>query len=135
MTAAVKGAELHGYLPSLISLIKPAADKAKTSGPEEEAVPRAIELNVWQQVEKHLRPQRAHPRSPPMAKCRSSVRSMISPPAGIKWLGQHPEMDRLLTEAKSQSPQPRVSRRKRPAPPRPHLRPHQLLSRRRLNRP
>lgn len=104
VTAAVKGAELHGHLPSLISLIKPAADKAKTSGPEEEAVPRAIELNVWQQVE-NIFARSALIREALADGKVQIVGAVYDIATGkVQWLGQHPEMDRLLTEAKSQSP-------------------------------
>ena len=103
VTAAVKGAELHGHLPSLISLIKPAADKAKTSGPEEEAVPRAIELNVWQQVE-NIFARSALIREFAAAGKVTIVGAVYDIASGrVQWLGQHPEIDRLVAEAKAQS--------------------------------
>ena len=101
VTAAVKGAELHGHLPSLISLIKPAAEKAKNNGPEEECVPRAIELNVWQQVE-NIFAKSALVREFAAEGKVQIVGAVYDIATGkVQWLGQHPEIDRLLAEAKS----------------------------------
>lgn len=106
VTAAVKGAELHGHLPSLISLIKPAAEKAKLSAAEEDAVPRAIELNVWQQVE-NLFTRSALVREFAAAGKVTIIGALYDITTGkVQWLGQHPEMDRLITEAKSQIAHP-----------------------------
>lgn len=103
VTAAVKGAELHGHLPSLISLIKPAAEKAKASGAEEEVVPRAIELNVWQQVE-NIFARSALMREHIAAGKVQIVGAVYDIATGkVQWLGQHPEMDRLVAAAKSDS--------------------------------
>ena len=103
VTAAVKGAELHGHLPSLISLIKPAAEKAKTSGIEEEVVPRAVELNVWQQVE-NIFARSALIREHLAAGKVQIVGAVYDIATGkVQWLGQHPEMDRLVASAKSDS--------------------------------
>ena len=103
VTAAVKGAELHGHLPSLISLIQPAADKAKISVPEEEFVPRAIELNVWQQVE-NIFAKSALIREFAAAGKVQIVGAVYDIATGkVQWLGQHPEIDRLLAEAKAET--------------------------------
>jgi carbonic anhydrase len=101
VTAAVKGAELHGHLPSLISLIKPAADKARVSATEEDLVPRAIELNVWQQVE-NIFARSALIREFAAAGKVTIVGAVYDIAAGkVQWLGQHPEIDRLIAEAKA----------------------------------
>ena len=103
VTAAVKGAELHGHLPSLISLIKPAADKARVNGAEEDLVPRAIELNVWQQVE-NIFARSALVRQFAAAGKVTIIGAVYDIAAGkVQWLGQHPEIDRLIAEAKTQS--------------------------------
>ncbi len=103
VTAAVKGAELHGHLPSLISLIKPAADKARVNGAEEDLVPRAIELNVWQQVE-NIFARSALVRDFAAAGKVTIVGAVYDIAAGkVQWLGQHPEIDRLIAEAKAQN--------------------------------
>lgn len=102
VTAAVKGAELHGHLPSLISLIKPAAEKAKTSGPEEEAVPRAIELNVWQQVE-NVFTRSALLREAAAGGKVQVVGAVYDIGSGkVQWLGQHPDLENLLAAATAQ---------------------------------
>ncbi len=101
VTAAVKGAELHGHLPSLINLIKPAAEKAKVSAPEEELVPRAIELNVWQQVE-NIFAKSALVREFAAAGKVQIVGAVYDITTGkVQWLGQHPEINRLLADAKA----------------------------------
>lgn len=103
VTAAVKGAELQGHLPSLISLIKPAADRARTSAAEEDLLPRAIELNVWQQVE-NIFARSALIREYAAAGKVTIVGAVYDIASGkVQWLGQHPEIDRLLAEAKAQN--------------------------------
>lgn len=101
VTAAAKNAELHGHLPSLINLIKPAVEKAKASVPEEELVPRSIEFNVWQQVE-NIFAKSASVREFAAAGKVQIIGAVYDISTGkVQWLGQHPEIDRLLTEAKS----------------------------------
>ena len=101
VTAAATGAELHGHLPSLINLIKPAAEKAKVSVPEEELVPRAIELNVWQQVE-NIFSKSALVREFAAAGKVQIVGAVYDIATGkVQWLGQHPEINRLLADAKA----------------------------------
>lgn len=100
VTAAVQGTELHGHLPALISLIKPAAAQAKLSAAEEEIVPRAIELNVWQQVE-NLFTRSALLREAAAAGEVQIVGAVYDIAAGkVQWLGQHPNLERLLAEVK-----------------------------------
>lgn len=106
VTAATKGAELHGHLPSLVSLIKPAADKARVTGPEENLIPRAIELNVWQQVQ-NIFDRSALIREHVAAGKVVIVGAIYDIVSGkVQWLGPHPEMERFLAEAKAQSNKP-----------------------------
>lgn len=99
VTAAVQGAELHGHLPSLISLIKPAADKAKLAALEETQVSRAIELNVWQQIENVFH-RSALVRDAALAGKVQLVGALYDIASGrVQWLGPHPEWDRLVNEA------------------------------------
>jgi carbonic anhydrase len=103
VTAAVNGAELHGHLPSLISLIKPAAEKARVSAAEEDLVPRSIELNVWQQVE-NIFARSALIREFAAAGKVTIIGAVYDIASGrVQWLGQHPEIDRLVAAAKAQS--------------------------------
>lgn len=97
VTAVVKGAELHGHLAALAKLIEPAASKAKADGtPADEAVPVAIQLNVWQQIEAILV-------SSPLVRAQAvagkvDVQGAVYDIASGKvvWLGRHPDMERLL---------------------------------------
>lgn len=117
VTAAVKGVELHGHLPSLISLIKPAADKAKLNAPEEETVPRAIELNVWQQVE-NIFARSALIRESVAAGKVQIIGAVYDIATGkVQWLGQHPESDRLIAEAKASLNSPDAHGEPGPPPP------------------
>jgi len=101
VTAAAKGAELHGHLPSLISLIKPAADKARMSASEEELVPRAIELNVWQQVENIFAKSAAIRDFAAQGKVQVVGAVYDIATGKVQWLGQHPEINRMITDAKA----------------------------------
>lgn len=97
VTAVVKGAELHGHLAALAKLIEPAAKKAKGDGTSaEEAIPVAIQLNVWQQIESILV-------SSPLVRAQAvagkvDVQGAVYDIASGKvvWLGRHPDMERLL---------------------------------------
>lgn len=116
VTAAAKGAELHGHLPSLINLIKPAAEKAKISVSEEELVPRAIELNVWQQVE-NIFSKSALVREFAAAGKVQIVGAVYDISTGkVQWLGQHPEINRLIADAKAET-KPEDSHEEHPAEP------------------
>jgi carbonic anhydrase len=106
VTAAVKGAELHGHLPSLISLIKPAAEKARTHATEAELVPRSIELNVWQQIE-NVFARSALIRESAAAGKVQIVGAVYDISSGkVQWLGSHPELNRLLADAKATATPP-----------------------------
>jgi carbonic anhydrase len=97
VTAVVKGAELHGHLAALAQLIKPAAHKAlgEAASPED-AVPIAIQFNVWQQIETLLTES---------DEIRDAVKSGRTQIVGavydiasgkVAWLGQHPQYDRIM---------------------------------------
>lgn len=99
VTAAVQGGELHGHLPALISLIKPAAEKAKIAALEETQIPRAIELNVWQQIE-NIFHRSALVRDNARAGKVQIVGALYDLASGrVQWLGAHPEWARLVNEA------------------------------------
>jgi carbonic anhydrase len=101
VTAAVKGAELHGHLPSLVSLIKPAAEKAKGHTPEDEMIPRAIEFNVWQQVENIFNKSAAIREFAAQGKVQVVGAIYDIATGKVQWLGQHPEIERILADAKA----------------------------------
>jgi len=106
VTAAVNGTELHGHLPALIALIKPAADKAKLAGSEEEAVPRAVELNVWEQVENIFTQSQLLRESAAAGKVQIIGAIYDIATGTVQWLGPHPELARLLADAKAPSEPP-----------------------------
>ena len=97
VTAVVKGAELHGHLVALAKLIEPAAKKAKAAGVSgEDAVPVAIQLNVWLQIESLLTRSsliRNHAAAGKV-EVMGAVYDIAS--GKVVWLGKHPDMDRLL---------------------------------------
>ena len=105
VTAVVKGAELHGHLPALAAKIKPAADRVKADGASaEEAVPRAIEANVWQTISDLLK-QCSVVREQVAAGRVRVVGAVYDLEAGqVKWLGGHPEQEALLATADAAPP-------------------------------
>ncbi len=106
VTAAAKNADLHGHLPSLVSLLKPAVEKARTNGPEEDLIPRAVELNVWQQMQ-NIVSRSALLRDHVAAGTVIIVGAVYDLASGkVEWLGPHPEMDRLIAEANAQNAKP-----------------------------
>ncbi len=98
VTAVVKGAELHGHLVALAKLIEPAAVKARSNtASAEDAVPVAIQLNVWQQIESLLTRSslvRNHAAAGKV-EVMGAVYDIAS--GKVVWLGKHPDMDRLLS--------------------------------------
>ncbi len=97
VTAVVKGAELHGHLAALAKLIKPAAHKAlgEAASPED-AVPIAIQFNVWQQIENLLTD------SPELRAAAKGGKVLVVgavydiASGKVAWLGQHPQWDRIM---------------------------------------
>jgi carbonic anhydrase len=97
VTAVVKDAELHGHLPALAALIKPAADKAKIEAHSPEAtVPDAIRNNVWLQIENLVR--RSELIREAAAGHKVQIVGAIYDIANgkIQWLGPHPELQQLV---------------------------------------
>jgi carbonic anhydrase len=97
VTAVVKGAELHGHLVALAKLIQPAASKAKgDAATPDDAVPIAIQLNVWQQIESLLT------RSELVRDAAKSGKVLVQgavydiSSGKVAWLGSHPEMERIM---------------------------------------
>lgn len=96
VTAVVQGAELHGHLPALASLIKPAAEKARAEAEATEVVPAAIRNNVWQQIEGLLRGS-ALLREAATEHRVQVVGAVYDIATGrIEWLGAHPLMAQLV---------------------------------------
>jgi carbonic anhydrase len=122
VTDVVKGAEFHGHLAALAQLIKPAAHKAlgEAASPDD-AVPIAIQFNVWQQIETLLT------ESDDIREAVRSGRTLIIgavydiSSGKVAWLGQHPQFDRImaapLTGARVQSAVPALNQYEDPGLP------------------
>jgi carbonic anhydrase len=100
VTAVVKGAELHGHLHALAEKIKPAADRVKAETPSaEEAVPKAIQANVWQSIEDIIK-QSSVVRERITAGRVQVMGALYDLEAGkVAWLGLHPAQDSLIALA------------------------------------
>ena len=100
VTAVVKGAELHGHLHTLAEKIRPSADKVKLDTSDlDEAVPKAIQANVWQTIEDIIK------QSPvvreKMAAGQVTVLGAIYDleQGKVNWLGAHPAEASLVALA------------------------------------
>jgi len=100
VTAVVKEAELHGHLLTLAEKIKPAVAKVKAESVEtEEAVPKAIQANVWQTIEDIIK-QSSEVRAKVEAGQLSILGALYDLEQGkVTWLGAHPAQDALLALA------------------------------------
>jgi len=100
VTAVVKGVELHGHLHSLAEKIKPAADRVKAETPDaDEAVPKAIQANVWQSIEDIIKQSSVIREK--IAAGRVQVMGALYDLEGgkVAWLGLHPAQDSLIALA------------------------------------
>jgi carbonic anhydrase len=98
VTAVVQGSELHGHLQQLAERIQPAADQARTGTNNlDEAVPRAIQANVWQAVADVLT-QSSIVRDQVVSGRVQVVGALYDLESGVvTWLGTHPAQDKLLS--------------------------------------
>jgi carbonic anhydrase len=100
VTAVVKGAELHGHFLALAQKIRPAAEKARADTVNaEEAVPKAIQANVWQSIEEIIR-QSSIVREKLGAGRLSILGALYDLESGkVTWLGPHPAQEALVALA------------------------------------
>jgi carbonic anhydrase len=100
VTAVVEETELHGHLQALAEKIKPAVAKVKAEPMEtEEAVPKAIQANVWQTIEDIIK-QSSAVRSKVEAGQLSILGAIYDLEHGrVTWLGAHPAQDALIALA------------------------------------
>jgi carbonic anhydrase len=100
VTAVVQGAELDGHLQALAEKIKPAADKVKAEiSDAQEAVPKAIEANVWQTIEDLIKQSQVV-----RARMSSGQLSLLGAvydleQGKVTWLGAHPAEASLIALA------------------------------------
>lgn len=97
VTAVVKETELHGHLHTLAEKIKPAVAKVKAESVEaDEAVPKAIQANVWQTIEDIIKQS-----SVVRAKLETGQVSVLGAlydleQGRVTWLGAHPAQEALI---------------------------------------
>jgi carbonic anhydrase len=105
VTAAVNNSELPGSLPSIVGLIRPAADSARAAHPDldgDSLVTEAVRANVWQSMQ-DLLTKSAIVREAVNAGHIRLVGAVYDLGSGqVEWLGQHPDQARLLAAGKSE---------------------------------
>jgi len=110
VTAAVQNAKVHGNIPFLINQIKPAVAKAKAGSPTatgEELLNKSIKANVWLTMENILR-KSEEVREFVQAGKVLLVGGIYDLHSGqITWLGQHPEMGKIMAAAHAAKHAPR----------------------------
>ena len=100
VTAVAKGAELHEHLHTIAEKIQPAAEKARAESTDpNDLVPRAIQANVWNTMERVLREssvirERVETGS---AHVIGAVYDLES--GRVSWLGGHPAQDAIVALA------------------------------------
>lgn len=112
VTAVVQGAELHGHLHALAEKIKPAVAKVKaeTTDPDE-AVPKAIQANVWQTIEDIIK-QSSVVREKLRAGRLSILGAVYDLEQGkVAWLGLHPAQSSLVALADQAETDPALARK------------------------
>ena len=106
VTAVAQGAELHGNIPALVHNIYPAVETAKKTHPGVEGdalVAAAIEANVWQSIEDLLKKSPAGRERVQAGKLKIVGAVYDIEEGRVKWLGENPDQERLLNDAKNAS--------------------------------
>jgi methyl-accepting chemotaxis protein len=101
VTAAVQGADVHGSIPAVLSKITPAAEQARSDAAltGDALVARAIQLNVWRQVEQLLR-RSSHVRELVETQQVQIVGGVYNVQTGqIEMMGTHPQQAAILASA------------------------------------
>jgi carbonic anhydrase len=100
VTAVTKGAPLHGHLPSIAEKIQPAAEKARAESTDpNDLIPRAIQANVWNTMERVLR-ESSVIREKVESGAAHVVGAIYDLESGrVAWLGSHPAQDAIVTLA------------------------------------
>jgi carbonic anhydrase len=100
VTAVVKGAELHGHLHLLAEKIKPAVQKVKMETTDlDEAVPKAIQANVWQVIEDILKQSAAVREKVSTARVHVMGAIYDLEQGKVSWLGAHPAESAIIALA------------------------------------
>lgn len=102
VTAVVQNAKVHGNIPFLLNQIKPAVARAKAGNPTatgDDLLNRSIKANVWLTMENILRKSEGVREFVQAGKV-LLVGGIYDLHSGqISWLGQHPEMGRIMAAA------------------------------------
>jgi carbonic anhydrase len=118
VTAVTKGTQLHGHLHSIAEKIQPAADKARGESTDpDDLIPRAIQANVWNTMERILR-ESSIIREKADAGNVHMVGAIYDIETGrVSWLGAHPAQDAIIALAnQAQSDIAVVTNPKSPVP-------------------
>jgi carbonic anhydrase len=104
VTAVTKGAELHGHLHVLSEQIEPAARKARAEANDaDELIPRAIQANVWNMMERILRDSSVI-REKASRSAVFVVGAIYDIESGrVTWLGGHPAQEAIIALANQTS--------------------------------
>ncbi len=100
VTAVTKGAELHGHLHVLAEHIAPAARKAQAEATtSDDLIPRAIQANVWNTLERILR-ESSDIREKAAQGSVHLLGGVYDLDSGrVTWLGAHPAQDTIIALA------------------------------------
>jgi len=109
VTAAATEAEVHDHLKPLVEKIAPAVSKARAAHPDlrgEALVPAGTEANVWQAAEELLKnsPATRHRVQAGKLKLVGAIYDVRS--GQVRWLGEHPQQNRLLGSRNQASTRP-----------------------------
>jgi carbonic anhydrase len=100
VTAVAKGTQLHGHLHSIAEKIQPAAEKARAESTDpNDLIPRAIQANVWNTMERILR-ESSIIRERVDAGAVHIIGATYDVESGrVSWLGGHPAQDAIIALA------------------------------------
>jgi len=100
VTAVAKGAELRGHLHTIAEKIQPAAEKARAESTDpNDLVPRAIQANVWNTMERVLR-ESSVIREKVESGSAHVIGAVYDLESGrVSWLGGHPAQDAIVALA------------------------------------
>jgi carbonic anhydrase len=102
VTAVATNAELHGNIVPLVAGIRPAVAKAQKEHPDlhgNDLVPAAIEANVWQAIDDLFKNSPIVRTRVKEGKLKVIGAEYDLETGKIRWLGEHPQINRLMNYA------------------------------------
>jgi carbonic anhydrase len=112
VTAVVKGASWSGHFAALAEHIRPAVAKAKAETADlDEAVPKAIQANVWQTIEDIIKESSVVRER--LAAGRVTIMGAVYDleQGKVAWLGVHPAQESLVALAEQAQTDPALARK------------------------